>query len=114
METAMTQENAIVPPIREEKTNQRQYARHIVLLRLVRLKQRATRQFDAHISEISVYGCRIFTKAKLAVDDEISLCLSGEQMIDAHVIWREGEGAGCLFRVPIGMDVISQLAFDVG
>ncbi len=110
----MTQENAMAPPTRKEKTNQRQDTRHIVLLRLVRLQQNATRQFDAHVSEISVYGCRIFTTAKLAVGDDISLCLSGIEMIDARVIWREGNSAGCRFRLPICMDVISQLAFDVG
>jgi PilZ domain len=114
METAMTQGNGMVRPDAEKKTNQRQHMRHIVLLRLVRLQQEALRQFDAHVSEISVYGCRIFTKAKLTVGDDIALCLSGIEMIDARVIWREGESAGCRFRLPICMDAITQLAFDVG
>jgi hypothetical protein len=56
METAMTQGNGMVRPDAEKKTNQRQHMRHIVLLRLVRLQQEALRQFDAHVSEISVYG----------------------------------------------------------
>jgi PilZ domain len=114
MEIAMTQEKAMAPATSKKKINQREHIRHIVLLRLVRLEQDASRGFDAHVSEISVYGCRIFTKAKLKIDDDISLCLSGIEMIDARVIWSEGQSAGCRFRLPIGMDIITQLAFDVG
>jgi hypothetical protein len=97
----------------QQKVDQRKHPRHIVLLRLVHLEHEALRRQDAFISEISVYGCRLYSKAVLAVGDRISLSLDGIQMTEATIIWRDGARAGCRFYVPIGMDVIKQLAFDV-
>jgi hypothetical protein len=95
------------------KIDRRKHRRHIVLLRLVHLEHEALRRQDAYISEISVYGCRLYSKAALAVGDQISLSLDGVQMTEATIMWRDGPRAGCRFSIPIGMDVIKQLAFDI-
>lgn len=95
------------------KVDQRKDVRHIVLLRLVHLEHQALRRQDAFISEISVYGCRLYSKAALTVGDRISLNLDGVQMTEATIIWRDGVRAGCRFYLPIGMDVIKQLAFEI-
>jgi PilZ domain len=97
----------------QAKIDQRKHRRHIVLLRLVQLERQARRRSDAHVSEISVYGCRIYTKAKLEPGDKITLCLDNIQMTKAVIVWRTGAAAGCRFILPIGMDVIRLLAFDI-
>lgn len=109
----MGQDNMPQSSASQAKRDQRKDQRHIVLLRLVLLENQRLHRRDAYISEISVYGCRFYCKGKLRVGDTIALCLDNVQMTEAIVIWRKGDVAGCRFSVPIGMDLITQMAFNI-
>lgn len=110
----MEQEHLPQPQAPRTKIDKRQAERHIVMLRLVLLEHHRMHRRDAYISEISVYGCRFYCKGKLQVGDVISLCLDNIQMTQATIIWRKGAVAGCRFSIPVGMDIITQMAFNLG
>lgn len=100
-------------PEPQSKIDRRQDRRHIVMLRQVPLEQDRQYRLDAYISEISVYGCRFYCKGNLQAGDVIALCLDKVQMTVATVTWCRGDVAGCRFAIPIGMDVIAQMAFNI-
>lgn len=105
----MTDDDAQARETRGSKTNRRKHDRHIVLLKPVLLQTDAAREYQAHVSEISVFGCRLYTRAHLFADDRVALCLDDLEMVEADVKWVDGPRAGCRFHLPIGLDVIKQL-----
>ena len=100
--------------VRGNRKDRRDAQRHIVALRLVRLEAGPLGQHDAHISEISVYGCRLFCGASLLPGDTILFSLDDVMMTGAKIIWRDGDCYGCRFDLPIDIDMLQQMAFDIG
>ena len=96
----------------DAKRNRRLHKRHIVLLRPVEFETEAKHVHQAHISELSVFGCRLYTMANLQAGDRIALCLNDMDMVEANVKWREGRRVGCYFPIPISLDIITQMTLN--
>ncbi|MFC4292958.1 hypothetical protein ACFOWX_11090 [Sphingorhabdus arenilitoris] len=98
---------------RGNRVDRREASRHIVALRLVQLQTGKMGRHEAHISEIAVYGCRLYTPASLLPGDRIMFSLDNIVMTGATIIWREGQCYGCRFDLPIDIDLLKKMAFDL-
>ncbi len=96
------------------RVDQRQDKRHIVMLRKASVRRKPTEVYEAKISEISVYGCRLFTKAPFDVGDAITLNLPVKDDICAVVVWREDGLMGCRFDEALDREILRQMTLHIG
>lgn len=80
---------------------QRRAFRHPVMFRRASVRRHAAHEHEAQLADLSIYGCRITTKASCEVNDRIWLRLNGSLPIAATAIWSDGNSIGCRFDAPI-------------
>lgn len=88
--------------------------RHIVLLRKTTISQKSAKAYEAQISELSLYGCRIFTDAIFAAGDAVTVTLSETTNITAKAVWQENGCMGCRFDEPLDREVLRQMTLHIG
>ena len=98
---------------RGKRINRRTQDRNLVALRRVRIVSDALGAHNAYISEISINGCRLFSKAKLRPGDIVSFSLDDVMMTSTLIIWRDGDCFGCRFNIPIDIGTLRKMAFDI-
>ncbi|NJM50425.1 MAG: hypothetical protein HC843_05670 [Sphingomonadales bacterium] len=98
--------------LRGNRKDRREAKRHIVALRLVQIQTGVMGRHDAHISEISVYGCRLYCLTSLHPGDRIMFSLDNIMMTAAKVIWQDGDCYGCRFDLPIDIDLLQKMTFE--
>lgn len=80
---------------------QRRAFRYPVLFQRASVRCHASREHEAQLADLSIYGCRITTKASCEINDRIWLRLNGSFPIAATAVWSDGDNIGCRFDTPI-------------
>jgi PilZ domain len=90
----MTSQYRKVEPARLE---QREVARHPVLLGKATVRRHAKHPVEARLVDLSIYGCRVLLDGSFKVGDRLWLRLAGSHPISATAVWAEGDRLGCKF-----------------
>jgi hypothetical protein len=88
--------------------------RHLVMLRKATLRRKSAKSYEAQISELSIYGCRVFTDAKFAVGEQVTLTLAGDAAVAAKAVWQEDGRMGCRFDEPLDREVLRLMTLHIG
>ena len=90
----MTSQYRKVEPARIE---QRGAMRHAVLLQRATVRRRKAEPVEAHLSDLSIYGCRLAIPEAFKSGDRITLSFADNEPVAATTIWCEGGLLGCKF-----------------
>lgn len=82
-------------------TEERRTSRQAVVLERVSVRRHTMRAHEAHLVDLSIYGCRIATDASVEANDRLWLRFEGSRPVAATAVWCEGDHIGCRFDAPI-------------
>lgn len=95
-------------------TEQRRAFRHPVVLQRASLRRGVTPAHEAHLLDLSIYGCRIATDASVEANDRIWLRFEGSGPVAAIAVWCNGGNIGCRFDAPIERELFRTLTLVTG
>lgn len=80
---------------------QRRAFRHAVVLQRALVRRHAAPAHEAQLLDLSIYGCRIETGARIEPNDRLWLSFEGSGPVAATAVWSNGSHVGCRFDAPI-------------
>jgi hypothetical protein len=95
------------------RINQRQDKRHIVMLRPANLRKNTSKIFEGFVSEISIYGCRLYADTTFRMGDHISISLPDCDLMTAYVVWIEEGRLGCRFDKALDAELLRQMTLRI-
>jgi hypothetical protein len=109
MPARATQYRAVAPALVEQRAEQR----HRVCLTRATVRRNGKGAIDAHLHDISIYGCRVSCHEPQPEGERIWVRLAGGLPIAATIIWCSDGFVACRFDVPIARAVVRALTIGV-
>lgn len=109
MAAKATQYRAVAAASLEQRGEQR----HRVCLTRATVRRDGKGVIDAHLYDISIYGCRVACRELHAEGERVGVRLAGGLPIAATVIWCRDGFVACRFDAPIARAVVRALIIGV-
>lgn len=95
-----------VAPARIE---QRSAFRHPVVLQRGSVRHHGKHAYEASLIDLSIYGCRVTTDARIDPHDRLWLRFEGSRPVAATAVWCDDGNIGCLFDAPLDKALFRKL-----